>query len=102
MTWWNCVRTSPRAAIRAGQWTTMPLRVPPQCEATCLVHWYGVSIAWAQPTAKWLYAPGVPKSSMCDAMNSGVSRAAAPLNRNISLKEPLSVPSPDAPLSPMM
>ncbi len=34
-----------------GQCTTVPLRVPPQCEATCLVHWYGVSIAQAQPTA---------------------------------------------------
>ena len=22
-----------------GQWTMVPLRVPPQCEATCLVHW---------------------------------------------------------------
>jgi len=28
-----------------------------------LVHWYGVSIAWAQPTAKWLYAAGPPKWS---------------------------------------
>ena len=36
---------------RSGQWTIVPLRVPPQCEATCLVHWYGVSIACAQPTA---------------------------------------------------
>ena len=34
-----------------GQCTIVPLRVPPQCEATCLVHWYGVSIACAQPTA---------------------------------------------------
>ena len=33
------------------QCTMVPLRVPPQCEATCFVHWYGVSIAWAQPTA---------------------------------------------------
>ena len=24
---------------------------PPQWEATCFVHWYGVSIAWAHPTA---------------------------------------------------
>ena len=34
-----------------GQWTIVPLRVPPKWEATCLVHWYGVSMAWAQPTA---------------------------------------------------
>ena len=51
MTWVNCSRSSPRAVMRAGQCTMVPLRVPPQCEATCLVHWYGVHIAWAQPTA---------------------------------------------------
>ena len=33
-----------------GQWTIVPLRVPPQCEATCLVHWNGVLVAHAQPT----------------------------------------------------
>ena len=51
MTWLNWVRSSPLALIPAGQWTIVPLRVPPQCDATCLVHWYGVSIACAQPTA---------------------------------------------------
>ena len=51
MTWWNCARTSPLAAKPLGQCTMVPLRVPPQWEATCLVHWYGVSIACAQPTA---------------------------------------------------
>ncbi len=51
ITWWNCVRISPLAVMPFGQWTIVPLRVPPQCEATCFVHWYGVSIAWAQPTA---------------------------------------------------
>ena len=35
-------------------------------------------------------------------MNSGVSRAAAPLKLIISLKVPFSVPSAEAPLSPMM
>ncbi len=39
------------AVMPPGQWTIVPLRVPPQCDATCLVHWYGVSIACAQPTA---------------------------------------------------
>jgi hypothetical protein len=38
MTWWNWVRTSPLAWIPRGQWTMVPLRVPPQWEATCLVH----------------------------------------------------------------
>ena len=51
ITWLNCARTSPRAVKPFGQCTIVPLRVPPQCEATCLVHWYGVSIACAQPTA---------------------------------------------------
>ena len=50
MTWWNWCRTSPCASMPAGQCTTSPSRVPPKCEATCLVHWYGVFIASAQPT----------------------------------------------------
>jgi hypothetical protein len=51
MTWQNCERSSPLASTPLGQCTMVPLRVPPQCEATCLVHWNGVSIAHAQPTA---------------------------------------------------
>ena len=35
----NWVRISPRALMPAGQWTIVPLRVPPQCEAICFVHW---------------------------------------------------------------
>ena len=35
-------------------------------------------------------------------MNSGVSSAAIPLKLIISLNEPLSVPSAEAPLSPMI
>ncbi len=27
------------SSMPAGQWTMVPLRVPPQWEATCLVHW---------------------------------------------------------------
>ena len=38
ITWQNWLRTSPLAWIPAGQWTMVPLRVPPQWEATCLVH----------------------------------------------------------------
>nr|WP_287374110.1 hypothetical protein [Candidatus Microthrix sp.] len=41
----NWVRISPLASMPLGQWTMVPLRVPPQCEATCLVHWNGVFIA---------------------------------------------------------
>ena len=33
------VRISPLALIPFGQCTIVPLRVPPKCEATCLVHW---------------------------------------------------------------
>ena len=33
------VRISPLPLMPFGQWTMVPLRVPPQCEATCLVHW---------------------------------------------------------------
>ncbi len=51
MMWWNWLRCSPLATNPLGQWTTAPFRVPPKCEATCLVHWYGVSMARAQPTA---------------------------------------------------
>ena len=50
ITWLNCERTSPLLSIPAGQCTIVPLRVPPQCEATCLVHWYGEHIAQAHPT----------------------------------------------------
>ena len=50
MTWVNWERCPPRSVILDGQCTMVPLRVPPQCEATCLVHWNGVSIAQAQPT----------------------------------------------------
>jgi len=31
ITWKNCDRISPLAAIRFGQWTIVPFRVPPQC-----------------------------------------------------------------------
>ncbi len=51
ITWENCERISPFALMPLGQCTMVPLRVPPQCDATCLVHWYGVSRACAQPTA---------------------------------------------------
>ena len=51
MTWANCDRTPPFSRMPVGQWTIVPLRVPPQCEATCLVHWNGAQFAHAHPTA---------------------------------------------------
>ena len=34
-----------------GQWMTIPLRVPPKSDATCLVHEKGVSKATAHPAS---------------------------------------------------
>ncbi len=50
MTWVNWDRSPPASSMPAGQCTIVPLRVPPQCDATCLVHWRGEFIAHAQPT----------------------------------------------------
>ena len=38
MTWWNWLRSPPLSDIPLGQCTMVPLRVPPQCDAICLVH----------------------------------------------------------------
>src|SRR6476659_3127952 len=43
--WWNCVRTPQASLMRFGQAIVMPFRVPPKCDATCLVHLNGVSNA---------------------------------------------------------
>ena len=51
MTWLNWLRMPPFSLMPFGQCTIVPLRVPPQCDATCFVHWYGEFIAQAQPTA---------------------------------------------------
>ena len=39
ITWVNWWRSPPFAVIPPGQCTMVPLRVPPQWEATCFVHW---------------------------------------------------------------
>ena len=51
MQWVNCDRSPPASLIRSGQETTMPLRVPPRWEATCLPHRKGVFPAHAQAAA---------------------------------------------------
>ena len=43
--WWNWVRMPPASLMRSGQAMAMPCRVPPKCDATCLVHLNGVSNA---------------------------------------------------------
>ena len=49
--WWNCERIPPASLIRFGQAMHMPCRVPPKCDATCLVHLNGVSNAQDHATA---------------------------------------------------
>src|SRR5262245_5914531 len=49
--------------MRFGQLITIGLRVPPKCDATCLVHWNGVSAAIAQPTGIFGSVSGPPMSS---------------------------------------
>ena len=47
MAWVKCERSAPPSVMRAGQWMTIGLRVPPRCEPTCLPHWNGVLPAHA-------------------------------------------------------
>jgi hypothetical protein len=51
--WWNWFRTPPTSLMPSGQDMTMPCRVPPKCEAICLVNLNGVSKAQDQATAMW-------------------------------------------------
>ena len=64
MTCENWRRMPPFCWTPFGQWMTVPLRVPPKSEATCLVHWKGVSKATAQPAAMCGNVSGPPHSSM--------------------------------------
>ena len=48
--WWNWLRMPPASLMRPGQDIAMPCRVPPKCEAICLVHLNGVSKAQDQAT----------------------------------------------------
>src|SRR6267154_3897118 len=45
MMWWNWWRMPPASLMRFGQEIARPWRVPPKCEAICLVHLNGVSNA---------------------------------------------------------
>ena len=51
MTWWNWLRMPPASLMCLGQAIATPCRVPPKCEAICLVHLNGVSNAQDQATA---------------------------------------------------
>ncbi len=82
-TWWNWLRISPLALMPLGQWSTMPLRVPPKWLATCLVHWKGVLPAQAQPMAKCGKVVGSPHASMWPIIWSALPMM--PLSAIISL-----------------
>ncbi len=51
MMWWNWWRTAPTSLMWPGHEIARPCRVPPKCDATCLVHLNGVSKAQDHATA---------------------------------------------------
>src|ERR1700709_771886 len=51
MMWWNWLRMPPGSLMWPGHEIARPCRVPPKCEATCLVHLNGVSNAHDHATA---------------------------------------------------
>ena len=51
MMWWNWRRMPPTSLMWPGHDIATPWAVPPKCDATCLVHLNGVSIAQAQGAA---------------------------------------------------
>ena len=69
---------------RPGQETTIGLRVPPRCEATCLPHWNGVLPAQAQAQAKWgcmRPAPGVDAAVDVDELSCCSAVSGTPVHR---------------------
>ncbi len=48
ITWVKWLRRAPPSLTCSGQWTTIGLRVPPRCEATCFPHLNGALPAHAQ------------------------------------------------------
>ena len=51
MTWWNWLRMPPLSLMTFGHEIAMPWRVPPKCDAICLVQENGVSNAHVHGTA---------------------------------------------------
>ena len=72
MTWWNWLRISPLAAMPAGQWTMVPLRVPPKCDATCLVHWIR-RVHRVRPTHR-VVVVGLDAAELVDALRQELRR----------------------------
>ena len=86
--------------MRFGQEITIGLRVPPRCDATCLVHWNGVLAASAQPTGMFGSVSGPPIASYFASRPGRPSWM--PLRLAMPLTVPSSPPSAEAPLSPTM
>ena len=80
--------------------------MPPRWLAICLPHWNGVFLACAQAAAKCGAVCSPPSPSMPPNFSISASCSSAfstmPLKKVVSLKEPVMVPSIDAPLSPQM
>ena len=106
MQWVNCVRRSPPLLMWPGHAMTIGSRAPPRWLAICLPHWNGVFWACAQAAAKWgaLWKPPRPSSPPNFSMSASCCSASStsPLKNVVSLKDPVIVPSMDAPLSPQM
>jgi len=106
MTWVNWVRRPPGSARWLGQCTTIGLRAPPRWEATCLPHWNGVFPAHAHAAEQCGAVVGPPQVSIPPAASTIASCCwgvrGMPFCIVSSLKEPVRVPSMEAPLSPQM
>jgi hypothetical protein len=106
ITWLKCGRTAPWSRIRAGQWTTAGLRVPPRWEATCLPHWKGALPAQAHAAEKCGAISSLPhtssppyrwtRASCCSEVGG------TPFCMVSSLNEPVTLPSIEEPLSPQI
>jgi hypothetical protein len=73
MTCENWLRRPPLSLMPCGQWMTMPLRVPPKSDATCLVQEKGVSKATAQPADMCGKVSGPPHLSISGIRSSTFS-----------------------------
>ena len=106
MQWVNWVRTSPPAVMWPGHAMTIGSRAPPRWLAICLPHWNGVFWACAQAAAKCgaLWKPPRPSRPPNFSISASCCSASStrPLKNVVSLKDPVMVPSMEAPLSPQM
>ena len=101
-TWWNCVRVAASGLMAFGQDTASGVRVPPKCEATSLVAWYGVLPAHAQPAWYMLSALLVPRTSRPPSSFSARMWSLTSLGMPFCAKSSLMVPfwpSAEEPLS---